>query len=426
MTAVTLSSIYPHTAPAAPATPPWAGYATCDLIVIGAGYTGLSTALHAAERGLQVIVLEAVEPGFGAAGRNGGQVNPGLKHEPDEIEAHFGTDVGTRLVAMAGEAPGFLFDLVERHSLQCDAQRSATLRAAYHPVSLSALDTQVTQWARRGVVIERLDAAGVERLTGTNRYVGATRDPRGGSVNPLAYARELARAALSAGARIAGHSPVRTLQRTGDGWRAHTAGGSVLAPQVVIATDGYSDELWPGLRRSVVPVYSSIVASAPLPDAVRDRVLPQGEVVYESGQVTTYYRVDAAGRLLIGGRGVQRAVRSADDHRHLSDYAIRLWPALRGIDWTHVWNGQFALTPDFYPRYHAPAPGVHIALGYSGRGVALATRFGAALAKQVSGDDPHALPLTPTPIPHLPMHRFWRLGVLAGVSWGRLRDRLGR
>ena len=382
MTAVTLSSIYPHTAPAAPATPPWAGYATCDLIVIGAGYTGLSTALHAAERGLQVIVLEAVEPGFGAAGRNGGQVNPGLKHEPDEIEAHFGTDVGTRLVAMAGEAPGFLFDLVERHSLQCDAQRSATLRAAYHPVSLSALDTQVTQWARRGVVIERLDAAGVERLTGTNRYVGATRDPRGGSVNPLA--------------------------------------------SVVIATDGYSDELWPGLRRSVVPVYSSIVASAPLPDAVRDRVLPQGEVVYESGQVTTYYRVDAAGRLLIGGRGVQRAVRSADDHRHLSDYAIRLWPALRGIDWTHVWNGQFALTPDFYPRYHAPAPGVHIALGYSGRGVALATRFGAALAKQVSGDDPHALPLTPTPIPHLPMHRFWRLGVLAGVSWGRLRDRLGR
>ena len=194
----------------------------------------------------------------------------------------------------------------------------------------------------------------------------------------------------------------------------------------MIATDGYSDELWPGLRRSVVPVYSSIVASAPLPDAVRDRVLPQGEVVYESGQVTTYYRVDAAGRLLIGGRGVQRAVRSADDHRHLSDYAIRLWPALRGIDWTHVWNGQFALTPDFYPRYHAPAPGVHIALGYSGRGVALATRFGAALAKQVSGDDPHALPLTPTPIPHLPMHRFWRLGVLAGVSWGRLRDRLGR
>ena len=426
MSTLSLTSVYPDTAPAAPETPPWVGDATCDLIVIGAGYTGLSTALHAAERGLRVILLEAVAPGFGAAGRNGGQVNPGLKHEPDEIEAHFGAELGARLVRVAGEGPGFLFDLVERHGLQCEAQRSATLRAAYHPGSLSALDTQVAQWARRGVMLERLDAAAVQRLTGTDRYVGATRDPRGGSVNPLAYARELARVALAAGVRIAGHSPVTALEPTGQQWRARTPGGSVTAAQVVIATDGYSDALWPGLRTSMVPVYSSIVASAPLPAALRSQVLAQGEVVYESGQVTTYYRVDAAGRLLMGGRGVQRDVRNEADHRHLSDYAVRLWPKLRGIDWTHVWNGQFALTPDFYPRYHAPAPGVHIALGYSGRGVALATRFGAALAQQVSGDDPHALPLPTTPIPQLPLHRFWRVGVVAGVAWGRLRDRVGR
>jgi glycine/D-amino acid oxidase-like deaminating enzyme len=426
MTHLALHSVYAQTAPAAPATPPWDGAAACDLLVIGAGYTGLSTALHAAERGLRVILLEAREPGSGAAGRNGGQVNPGLKHEPDEIEAHFGPALGARLVGMAGEAPRFVFDLVTRLGLQCEAQQSATVRAAYHPSSLPTLDAQVAQWARRGVVLERLDAAAVRRVTGSDHYVGATRDPRGGSVNPLAYARELARVAINAGARIAGHSPVTALARVGDGWRAHTPRGTVTAPYVVIATDGYSDELWPGLRTSFVPVYSSIVASAPLPQALRERVLAQGEVVYEAGRVTTYYRVDAAGRLLIGGRGVQRDVRGVADHRHLSDYALRLWPALRGIDWPHVWNGQFALTPDFYPRYHVPAPGVHIALGYSGRGVALATRFGAALAATVAGDDLHAVPLPVTPIPRLPMHRFWKLGVMAGVAWGRLQDRLGR
>jgi glycine/D-amino acid oxidase-like deaminating enzyme len=148
--------------------------------------------------------------------------------------------------------------------------------------------------------------------------------------------------------------------------------------------------------------------------------------VYESGHVTTYYRVDAGGRLLMGGRGVQRPVRSLMDHRHLTDYAARLWPELSQVAWPYAWNGQFALTPDFYPRLHEPAPGLLIALGYSGRGVALATRFGAALAAAVGGDGASALPLPITPIRPIPLHRFWRTGVYLGVALGRLRDRMGR
>jgi glycine/D-amino acid oxidase-like deaminating enzyme len=419
-------TVYSLTAPAAPVTPALAGTHRCDVLVVGGGFTGLSTALHAAERGARVILLEAVEPGFGAAGRNGGQVNPGLKHEPDEIEAHFGATLGGRLVAMAGEGPGFLFDLVRRLHIACEARQGGTLRAAYHPASLPALDAQVAQWAKRGVTIERLDAAGAAQRTGTTRYVGATLDPRGGSVNPLAYARGLATAAQSAGAVIAGHSPATALRRLTDGWEVLTDAARILAPQVVLATDGYADALWPKLRRSFVPVYSSIVASAPLPDALRAKLLARGEVVYEAGHVTTYYRVDAQGRLLMGGRGVQRSMRREADHAHLRHYSEQLWPELRGVAWTHAWNGQFALTPDFYPRLHAPEKGLLIALGYSGRGVALATRFGAALADAVCGAGVQAMPLPVTPIHPLPLHGCWPLGVYAGVAIGRLRDRFGR
>lgn len=421
-----LACVYERTAPAAPATPALVGERTADLLVVGGGYTGLSAALHAAERGLQVTLLEAHAPGFGAAGRNGGQVNPGLKHEPDEIEAHFGAEAGRRLVALAGEAPDFVFDLLARLGLDCEAVRGGTLRVACRTENLPGLDRQVAQWARHGVALERLDAAATARRTGTTAYAGATFDPRGGSLNPLAYARGLVRAAQAAGVTVAGNS--RALSMTPDrrGWRVATAQGVVVAPQVVLATDGYSDGLWPGLRGSMIPVYSSMVASAPLDAATRARVLAAGEVVYESGNVPTYYRIDRDGRLLIGGRGVQRPLRRARDQRHLLARVAQLWPALTGWTFTHAWNGQFALTPDFYPRIHAPAPGVRVALGYSGRGVALATRLGAALAEAVATDDPRALPLPVTPIPRVPLHRFWPLGVYAGVALGRLRDRFGR
>jgi glycine/D-amino acid oxidase-like deaminating enzyme len=169
-----------------------------------------------------------------------------------------------------------------------------------------------------------------------------------------------------------------------------------------------------------------MIASEPLSASARARILAAGEVVYESGYVPMYYRLDSAGRLLFGGRGVQRALRSAADQRHLVDRAVRLWPELAKVRWTHAWNGQFALTPDFYPRIHTPEPGILIALGYSGRGVAMATRLGAALGEAVATGDSTTLPLPMTGIPRIPFHRFWRVGVHLGVALGRLRDRLGR
>lgn len=417
--------LYAATATPPVPAPPLAGDLDVEVVVIGGGYTGLSAALHLAERGRRVALLEAHEAGWGAAGRNGGQVNAGLKHEPDDVERSLGPVYGPRLVRLAGGAPDFLFDLVARHRIECEARRAGTLRAAYQPQHVAALRTSAEQWSRRGARIEFCDTARVAAATGTDRYVAATFDARGGAVNPLSLARGLAGAAQRQGATIHGGTRALRLERVGTGWRVATPDGAVRADKVVLATDGYSDDLWPGLRTSVVPIYSSIIATAPLPSPLRETIVPGGSVVYEAGNITVYYRRDPDGRLLMGGRGRQRSDAGRSHYEHLVRYAKRLWPGLATVEWTHWWNGQFALTPDFYPRFHAPAPNVYVGLGYSGRGVAFGAAMGAQLAAAAAGEPLETLALPVTPVPQLRFHRFWRIGVAAGVTYGRIRDRLG-
>ena len=418
--------LYTATATPPVETPRLQGDARVEVAVVGGGYTGLSTALHVAEQQRSVALLETHEPGWGAAGRNGGQVNPGLKHEPDEAERDFGPTFGPRLVQLTSTAPDFLFDLIARWRIDCDARRAGTLRAAYQPSHAAAVRASAEQWQRRGVPVEWWDGPRVAVATGTSRYLGASFDPRGGSINPLSLARGLARAACAAGAAVHGDSQAISLAREGSGWRVTTPAGSLRADTVVLATDGYSGDLWPGLRTSIVPVYSSIVATAPLPATLAASILPDGPVLYESGDITVYFRRDSAGRLLMGGRGSQRRANTRADYAHLMGYAARLWPALARAEWTHWWNGQFALTPDFYPRLHAPAPNLLIALGYSGRGVALATAMGAQVARAATGAPLETLALPVTPIPHVHLHALWPVGVSARVAYGRLRDRFGR
>jgi glycine/D-amino acid oxidase-like deaminating enzyme len=417
-------SLYAETARPPVDTPPLDGDRQASVVVVGGGFTGLSAALHLAERGVEVVVLEAHEPGWGASGRNGGQVNPGLKSDPDGVVKDFGPDLGARMVEMSWNAPNTTFEIIARHQIQCDASQSGTVRAAFQRNNVPEIEAAYAQGAKRGMPVELLDAAAMREATGTDRYLCAVIDRRGGHVNPLGYARGLAQAAMQAGAAVHGASPATRIWRDGTTWHVATPGGTVRAEHVLLATNGYTDDLWPALRRTLVPVFSAVVASEPVDEAVARAILPLRASLYELGKITTYYRLDRQNRVLMGGRSRQSPVGGPEDLMFLRRYAERLWPQLKGIRWTHGWNGQLAITPDHYPHIHEPAPGVTVCLGYNGRGVAMASAMGPQLARRILGGRAAEIDMPITDLRPVPFHGLWRTAVAARIAYGRIRDAL--
>jgi glycine/D-amino acid oxidase-like deaminating enzyme len=418
-------SLYADTArPAIPA-PPLDGSRRVSVAVIGGGFTGLSTALHLAKAGTDVTLVEAHEPGWGASGRNGGQVNPGLKHDPDQVELDFGPDLGGRMNRFSGDAPNMVFDIVRSHQIQCEARQGGTLRAAFAVKQAETVRATAAQWLRRSGPVELLERAEISNGTSTDRYICALLDRRGGTLNPLGYARGLAEAAQRAGARIHGNTPATRIARQASRWLVETPQGTLDAEHLVIATNAYTDDLWPGLRRSLVPVFSAIVATEKLPNPLAARLLVEGASLYEVGQITVYYRVDVEGRMLMGGRSPMREINSADALRYLVRYSERLWPELKGLRWTHGWSGQLAVTTDHYPHLHEPADNVLICLGYNGRGVAMATAMGREISRRVLGTQVAHLDMPVTALKTIPFHGLWRSAAAAKIAYGRVRDVLG-
>lgn len=403
-------------------TQPLQGDQRADVVVVGAGYTGLSAALHLAERGTDVVVLDAAEPGWGGSGRNGGQIIPGLKDDPDELERNFGPETGRRMWQISGGAADFVFELIARHKIACHAQQSGWISAAPTSRSLGALRVRVDQWQRRGAPVEILDRQRVAELTGTTCYAGGLLDRRAGTLQPLAYARGLARAVRQAGATIHGRSAVTRIESRGADWGAVTSAGTVTASKLILATNAYTDDLWPGLRRTLIPVQSYQVATRPLPDDIRRRVLPGGQAVSDLRRILFYFRLDPDGRLLMGGRGPLNDTGDPALFARLEAAAARFFPQMGAPGWEHRWSGRVALTADHLPHLHEPRPGVLIGLGYNGRGVAMATVMGKLLADRMLGASRAEVGWPVTPITPIPLHA-WRLPVMAlVVHWKRLQD----
>ncbi len=233
--------LWERTAPPAPKTQALAAPIEADVVVVGAGFTGLSAALHLAEAGRTVVVLEAVEIGFGGSGRNVGLVNAGLWIMPDDVPKVLGERHGERLLETLGAAPGLVWDLIERHGIACEPERAGTLHCAVGSEGLEEITARAAQWQARGAPVRLLDAAEASRMIGSSAYAGALLDQRAGTIQPLAYVRGLAAAAMAAGAQLFTASPVTGARREGAGWRLDTAGGSVKADWVVVATNAYTD-----------------------------------------------------------------------------------------------------------------------------------------------------------------------------------------
>lgn len=416
-------SVWAATAPPAPPTPPLRESIQTDVAIVGAGFTGLSTALHLAEAGVSTCVLEASEPGWGASGRNGGQVNPTLKHDPDALVHLLGAKQGERLIDALDRSGDLVFDLIERHAIDCQPLRRGWLQLAHSPQAVAGLHARAQQWQRRGVPTQVLDRAEVARRVGSEAFAGGWLDPRAGSIQPLAFTRGLAGAALAQGARIYGNTLVSGLQREGGRWIVHTAGGpTVSAERVLLATNGYTGALWPQLEQTVLAANSFIVATEPLKGAAADTILPGGQTASNTQRLLLYFRRDAQGRLLMGGRGHFADPSGPADFRHLERSVELLFPQLGAVKYQYRWSGRIAITRDFMPHVHEPAPGITIALGYNGRGIAMATSMGKHLAARMTGST-DVFPFPISPIRPIPLHGLQRLYIAAGVAWYSLLDR---
>ncbi|WP_285421837.1 FAD-binding oxidoreductase [Pseudomonas sp. efr-133-TYG-23] len=419
-----MKSLWSATAPSVVPTPALSESVKVDVAIVGAGYTGLSTALHLAERGVSVCVLEAHEPGWGASGRNGGQVNPTLKYDPEQLVQMYGPERAEPLISTVSNSADLVFNLIKRHSIDCAPVRKGWMQVSYTDKGVAGLHARADQWARRGVPVQPLDAAAVTARMGSQAFAGGWLDGRAGAIQPLAYARGLVGAALAAGARIHGQSAVTGLQRSGAGWLLKTAGGAhVTADQVVLATNGYSGNLWPGMAQSILAANSFIVATKPLSGRAADSILPGQETVSTAQRLLLYWRKDSHGRLLMGGRGLFNDPTSPTDFAHLERSLALLFPQLGPLEFEYRWAGRIAITRDFMPHVHEPAPGLTLALGCNGRGIALCTSLGQQLAGRLCDRQAQfAYPVTP--LQRLPMHGLQRFYIGAGVAWYSLLDRL--
>lgn len=420
-------NLWTHTAEPPPETPQLVGDASADCVIVGGGFTGLSTALHLAEKGAAVIVLEAEGPGFGASGRNNGQVIPAFsRHNPDDIVALFGEERGEQMNAWVGDSASLVFDLIRKHGIRCEAAQNGWLQPAHRASRMVGVRAKQSQWAKRGKPARLLDGAETEAMTGSPYYRhGGWIHEEGGHIHPLGYSRGLARAALAAGAAIHGKSPATSLDRAEGKWRVQTPRGSVSTDTVVLATNGYTGSLWPRLRQSIVPFRTFHAATAPMSDNIAGSVLPGNHGLSDTRQALWAFRKDQGNRLITTAAPISPFGASAKIARTTKARLEEAFPQIGEIDIAHVWEGWIAMTPERLPRLHELAGGVFAGLGYSGRGIAMATAMGASLAERVMGAPASAVAPPPSPIRTLPMHDIVAPLSRALIGYYRWKDGKG-
>jgi glycine/D-amino acid oxidase-like deaminating enzyme len=385
--------LWSETAPPAPKLSPIEGEHRVDVAVIGGGYTGLSAALHLAEAGRDAIVLEAREIGFGGAGRNVGLVNAGLWLMPDDVVRIMGQTYGERLIDVLGASPDLVFGLIETHGIQCEAIRKGTLHCAHSPGGFRALQQREAQWKRRGAPVTLLRREEAAPKIGSDRFYGALLDRRAGTIQPLAYAYGLAQAAQSAGARLYEDSPVTALTRQSNHWRLETPAGNVSAQAVIVATHGYPAYAFKHCEKELIPFNFFQFATSPLPEKVRETILPGGEGAWDTNLILSSFRLDRSGRLIVGSVGqVEKMGYSL--HKNWVERTIKkIFPQVGPVSLEYAWNGRIAMTTDHIPRFHMLDENLVSVSSYNGRGIGPGTVFGKLLAELVLGASPDTIPL---------------------------------
>jgi gamma-glutamylputrescine oxidase len=404
--------------------PPLQGGTRANVCVIGGGYTGLSAALHMAEAGLDVVLLEAGRVGSGASGRNGGQIHSGHRRDQDFLEAQVGLDDAKALWRMAEDAKALLHALIKRHAIDCDVRPG--LVVADHKPGYVAHSHAYAK--KLNEVYDYPDAAPLSReelraIVGSDVYHGGMIDHGGGHLHPLNLALGLADAARRAGARLYEQSRALRIEE-GAKVRVVTAAGSVEADWVLECGDGLQDGLDRRVDTHVMPICNYIAATAPLGERARE-IISNGAAVADSRFVVNYYRLSGDGRLLFGGGESYRRGLRPNPAEFVRPYMLRIFPQLADVAIDYGWGGVLGITMTRLPFVRKLSPRVLTAAGYSGQGVMLAPYFGKLLGEAVKGQLGQFDLLGRLPVPAFPGGPLMRWPLLvAGLSYYALRDRL--
>lgn len=419
------SALWAHTAPKSAPHAPLTDHVKSDVTIIGAGFTGLRAALHLAEAGTRVTVLDAGDVAFGASGRSGGQVNPMLPFNgPTELQKILGSTYFERLTDTSLKSADALFDLIKTYQIDCQARQYGWLRVCHNARALAAARTGLAEWNKYGANMQVVTGDALTAMAGTNAYSSGVITPKGGAVQPRSLTIGLANAAKGRGARIHGQSAVTDLTKVGGKWVAKTARGSVTSDWVIVATNGYSDSLIPNLAPSIIPVTTIQIATDPLPQETIGSVLSQGHTISDSRRVIMYARREPDDRMVYGSCGTVGRNGEIGGFDWLQRDAERVFPQLKGVAWTYRWGGRIALTEDHLPHLHEPQPGLVVGLGYNGRGVAMSHVMGRVLAERVLGADAGALAFPVTDVKPMAFRRIKGTVLGTAIWFMRLLDYL--
>jgi glycine/D-amino acid oxidase-like deaminating enzyme len=398
-------SLWAAMTPPGPDLPELVETAEADVIVIGGGFTGLSTALHLREAGADVAIVEAMEPGWGASGRNNGQVIPTLSRpDPDDIVAKHGA-AGERFVALLRDSAAVLFDIARRYQIQAEQEQAGWVQPVHSPGRIKIAERRVRQWSKFGASVELLSRDQTRQMLGSDAWFGGFWNKTGGHINPLALSRGLARVVLDRGGRIYARSPAASFERTGDRWVVKTDKGEISGRAMIVATNAYTGEfsksLMPAIAHEVMPVLSWQMATQPLSDDVRKSVIPGRQAMSDTHGELYFARYDARNRLVTGGAVIGPGNKAERLKLRVAERLQRLWPQIGQVNFDYVWNGYVGMTTDFLPRIHRLGPDAYGWTGCNGRAVALSIALGDELSKAVRGlpESNLALPFSdPVPI----------------------------
>lgn len=416
------------TAADAPAVPSLEGDLQVDVAIVGGGFTGLSAAHHLQKDGISVAVIEAKDVGWGASGRNGGMLPPRYKKGFATIAARYGNDVTRRLHGLIHEAIDTVEETVAEAGIACDFRRTGQFTAAHAMPHLKALEAD-RDWMvhEAGDATARiLDRSGAFDEVGGGGHIGGWLDPRGAGIHPLNYSRGLAAHLIRRGVPIFGRTPVRRLVEDGESVRLETEGGTIRARQVVVATNAYTDTTGfapDGLGRRIVAVNTSAIATEPLGDNVAASVLPGRRMVADTKHLMNWYRILPDNTVIFGGRGDLTGRNDGAETYVMVERALaETFPQIGTPRIAHRWSGKVAVTMDDFPHIGRLSPRVSFAMGYGGRGVALANLLGKYLAQLAQGATIDLGPMSGAAFRPYPFHAFRILGMQIVASWYRHQD----